>query len=115
MEGTIRMSRKERNRLYELRQVLEGKETIKDAQMKLGGSYRQARRRFRRFVEKGDKGLCHLSRGRPSNRTKAPELREDGASWKSRGASALAFPRGLENGRVAEKATLHFASPFPRR
>ncbi len=52
-------------------------ETIKDAQMKFGGSYRQARRRFRRLVEKGDKGLCHPSRGRPSNRAKPPELREE--------------------------------------
>lgn len=76
VEETIRMSKKERNWLIELRQVWEGKQSIRDAQAKLGGSYRQARRRFRRFIEKGDAGLCHMSRGRPSNRAKPPEIRE---------------------------------------
>ncbi len=36
---------------------------------------------------------------------------EDDASWKSRGSSALAFPRGLENGRLEEKASLRSAFP----
>ena len=38
MKETLRMSGKERSWLVELMQVLEGKETLKDASTKLGGS-----------------------------------------------------------------------------
>lgn len=76
MEETLRMSGKERNWLVELRKVLEGKETLKDAQRKLGGSYRNAKRKLKRLREEGDGGLVHRSRGRPSNRAKPSELRD---------------------------------------
>ena len=70
------MSTRERSWLVELRQVLEGKETLKEAQAKLGGSYRNAKRRLKRVREKGDAGLVHGSRGRRSNRAKPSQMRE---------------------------------------
>ena len=76
MEETLRMSTRERSWLVELRQVLEGKETLKEAQAKLGGSYRNAKRRLKRVREKGDAGLVHGSRGRRSNRAKPSQMRE---------------------------------------
>lgn len=77
------MSERERGWLVELRQVLEGKEALKDAQAKLGGSYRNAKRKLQRFREEGDAGLVHRSRGRPSNRAKPDEMK----------ASALGYYR----------------------
>jgi transposase len=68
MEGTLRMSQKERMRLHEVRLVEEGKQKIVNMKEKLGISYRQARRIVKRHREEGDVGLCHRSRGRPSNR-----------------------------------------------
>jgi transposase len=68
MERTLRMSQKERTRLYEVKLVEEGKEKMKDMSAKLGISYRQTRRIVKRYKEEGDAGLCHRSRGRESNR-----------------------------------------------
>lgn len=76
VEETIRMSKRERNWLVELRLVAEGKEKLKDAQAKLGGSYRNAKRRLRRLREEGDAGLVHKSRGHPSNRAKPGQVKE---------------------------------------
>ena len=64
------MSERERDWMVELRRVLEVKEALKDAQAKLGGSYRNAKRKLKRLREEGDEGLVHRSRGRPSNRAK---------------------------------------------
>jgi len=75
MKETLRMSGKERSWLVELMQVLEGKETLKDASTKLGGSYRNAKRKLKRFRDEGAAGLCHRSRGRPSNRRIEPGVK----------------------------------------
>lgn len=70
------MSDREREWLVELRHVLDGKEALKDAQAKLGGSYRNAKRKLKRLREEGDGGLVHRSRGRPSNRAKPAQMRD---------------------------------------
>ena len=75
MEGTLRMSRKERERLCEVKLVSEGKETIKDMAIKVDVGYRQARRIVKRYREEGDVGLCHKSRGSPSNRALPEKLK----------------------------------------
>ncbi len=63
------MSRKERQRLYLLNLVLDGRLSLVAAAEKMGLSYRQARRLKRRLVESGAQGLVHGSRGRhPPNR-----------------------------------------------
>lgn len=75
------MSAKERGRLLEVSKVARGEQRLKDAALKSGLSYRQMRRVAKRYRCEGDKGLCHRSRGRPSNRGKPSDLK----------ASALEF------------------------
>ncbi len=50
--------------------------TIREGSEVLRISYRQARRIHRRYLEGGDEGLIHRSRGRPSNRGKPTEVKE---------------------------------------
>lgn len=70
MGETLRMSAKERRRLVELEAVVRGEQTLATASRRLGLSYRQAKRIWRRWCEQGDAGLVHRNRGRPSNRRK---------------------------------------------
>lgn len=76
MGETLRMSGKERQRLVELEAVVRGEQTLATAARRLGLSYRQAKRIWRRWREEGDAGLVHRSRGRPSNRTKLASVRK---------------------------------------
>lgn len=69
------MSGKERDRLVELEQVAAEKQTLKTAADRLGLSYRQAKRVWRRYRAQGAAGLVHRSRGRPSNRARPAALR----------------------------------------
>ncbi len=69
------MSRKERDRLVVMAQVKHRKLSLSQASGVLGLSYRQTRRIWRRFLLRGDAGLVHGLRGRPSSRRKAPRLR----------------------------------------
>jgi transposase len=55
--------------------VVRGEQTLGQAAERLGLSYRQCRRSFKRFKEEGDAGLVHRSRGRPSNRRRSDKLR----------------------------------------
>jgi len=70
------MSRKERERKSVFDEVKAGRLTQGTAAQRVGLSYRQCRRSYRRFVREGDKGLMHRSRGRSSNRGKEPAFRE---------------------------------------
>ena len=76
LEGTILMSRKERERLAVLAQVKSGKLKLVTAGAAMGVGYRQAKRVWRRYQAEGDAGLVHRSRGRPSPRRKPLELRQ---------------------------------------
>lgn len=76
VEETVRMSRKELGWLVELRQVVDGKETLADARTKLGGSYRTAKRKLKRYREQGAAGLVHRRRGGRSNRSLPAAMRE---------------------------------------
>lgn len=76
MEGHLLMSRKELDRKGVLTLVLSGHMSLEDAADRLGLSYRQCRRVYKRFRTHGDEGLVHRSRGRPSNRQAPAELRE---------------------------------------
>lgn len=75
MGEALWMSAKERQRLVELEAVVRGEQTLASAARRLGLSYRQAKRIWRRWREQGDAGLVHRTRGRPSNRTKPESLR----------------------------------------
>lgn len=76
MGEALRMSGKERQRLVELEAVRRGEQTLATAGRRLGVSYRQAKRIWRRWREAGDAGLVHRSRGRPSNRTKPDSVHQ---------------------------------------
>jgi transposase len=52
------------------KRVVEKEWSLAEASRRLGISYRQTQRAFKRFKEEGDQGLAHRSRGKPSgNRT----------------------------------------------
>ena len=72
----IMMSAKERRRLEVLARVRDGELTLVKAKEWLRLSYRQAKRVWRRYLEEGDQGLVHRSRGRPSGRSKGASMRE---------------------------------------
>ena len=76
LEGSLLMSRKERNRLALLAQVKRGELKLVTAGAVMRVTYRQAKRVWRRYRVEGDAGLVHRSRGRPSPRRKPPELRQ---------------------------------------
>jgi len=67
MEGHIILSRKEQHRHAVYPLVDQKAISLKEAAKRLGISYRQAKRQYRRFRESGAKGLVHRLRGRPSN------------------------------------------------
>jgi molybdenum-dependent DNA-binding transcriptional regulator ModE len=75
MEGQLLMSAKERRRKVEFEGAVEGRMTLRDGAQRLGLSYRQCRRSYKRYREEGDRGLVHRGRGRRSNRAKPHEFR----------------------------------------
>lgn len=66
MEEHLIMSKKEREKLQVLSRVKDQGMSLKDAAEALGISYRQTRRIYKRFIEEGDAGLVHRSRGKTS-------------------------------------------------
>ena len=76
MKGHLIMSAKERKRMQVLDRVQQRQLSLKEAASVLDLSYRQTRRSLKRFDEDCAAGLVHKSRGRPSNRARAPEFRE---------------------------------------
>ena len=76
MEGSLLMSRRERNRLAVLAQVKCGELKLVTAGAVMGVTYRQAKRVWQRYRVEGDAGLVHRSRGRPSARRKPLEFRQ---------------------------------------
>jgi len=74
--ATLKMSDKERKRLVVMHQVRAGKLSVALAAPVLGLSYRQAKRVWKRFRQRGDRGLVHRGRGRPSGRSKGVGLRQ---------------------------------------
>ncbi len=64
---------KEANRLSVCKQVESG---MKESSVMLAISYRQMKRIWQRYKQKGGKGLAHGNRGRPSNRAMSLDLRQ---------------------------------------
>jgi len=73
------MTLKERDRLAMFSRVRDKQMTLKEASRRLGLSYRQAKRLWRRYREAGDAGLVHRLRGRPSNSCQAVDARRQRA------------------------------------
>jgi hypothetical protein len=72
----IEMSQRERDRLKVLHAVLDGQRTQAEAARLLRLSTRQVRRLQRRRRKRGDAGLVHGLRGRPSNRRLDPKVKQ---------------------------------------
>lgn len=70
------MSLKERTRMGVMQQIKAKVLSLVAAAKLLRLSYRQSKRVWRRYRDKGDKGLVHRGRGRVGNRRKAAKLRE---------------------------------------
>jgi transposase len=64
----IEMNTKERRRMTLMTRVKEGLLKVREAAEMMRVTYRQAKRIFQRYREKGDEGLVNRSRGRRSNR-----------------------------------------------
>ena len=71
-EDTIHMSQREVKRLQVIQGVIEGRVRQRQAASVLDVSVRQIRRLVQRVRADGAAGLCHRSRGQPSNRRTAP-------------------------------------------
>lgn len=69
------MSRKERDRMMVMMGVKREELTVVQAAGLMGVSYRQAKRIWRRYGDRGDAGLVHRQRGRPGARRKPAALR----------------------------------------
>ena len=67
MEERLNMGMKDRDKLHIIRNVLEGRTTQAEAAQMLRRSERHVRRLCSRVREKGERGLIHGLRGRPSN------------------------------------------------
>src|SRR5215216_1379513 len=68
MEGHLKMSAKERERLKIFERVKRGELQQKEAAALCQLEYRYLRRLYKRYGEQGDRGLVHQGRGQPSNR-----------------------------------------------
>jgi len=110
MGGNLLMSQKERIRKVIFEGVKEGRLSIQEASVRLGISYRQGKRIYRRFRLEGDKGLLHRGRGRPSNRAKPVAMREKAiARYRERYEGfgpTLACEKLAEDGFVLHHETL---------
>jgi molybdenum-dependent DNA-binding transcriptional regulator ModE len=76
MKEHLVMSKKERDYKAILEHVKGGYFTLVEAASRLGISYRQAKRVYKRYKLQGDVGLVHLRRGCRSNRAKSTEFKE---------------------------------------
>ena len=81
MKGHLVMSIKELQRKSILERVENKEMSLIEASMKMELSYRQAKRVWKRFKEKGASGLAHKSRGRRSNRSYSSEYKEKVLSY----------------------------------
>jgi molybdenum-dependent DNA-binding transcriptional regulator ModE len=104
------MSQKEREYLKELARVKKKEMRLSDASRVLGLSYRHTRRIYKRYVEEGDQGLVHRSRGKKSNRAYQDQFRKEViARYKTRyegfgptlGSEKLEEEDGLKGSRNA--------------
>lgn len=66
--GEIGLSARERRRFELLSRVKEGLLKLVEVAALLGMSYRQVKRLWKRYRQRGDEGLRHQGRGRRSNR-----------------------------------------------
>jgi hypothetical protein len=76
MAGRLPMGQKELVRSKMLEMVRQGKITLKAAVVTMRVSYRQGKRLYAAYLQKGDAGLIHGNYGKKSNHRLAGEIRE---------------------------------------
>jgi transposase len=76
MERHLLMSQKERIRLGVMKQVKAKQLSLVVAAQLMTVSYRQAKRVWRRYQDRGDEGLVHVGRGKAGNRSKDAQTRK---------------------------------------
>ncbi len=99
--GTLEMSRKERETLVIMERVERKEMKLGEAAEVMGITYRQSRRRYRRYRESGAAGLVHRSRGVGSNRRLPEEVRKKIVELYGRryeGFGPVLFTEKLESG-----------------
>ena len=105
------MSRQERDVLKVMSLVLEGKRTQEEAGRLLSRSVRQVRRVQRRLEHKGDVGVAHRLRGKPSNARLEPSVRKKALAMYRRELSGFhpkhAWEKLSEAGLELSARTLH--------
>ena len=74
-EGTISMTKVERERAFVVRQCIEGALCQREAAERLGIGVRQVKRLVRDWRQAGDAGLVSRQRGRPSHRRLSEAVR----------------------------------------
>ena len=75
-QETLKMNRKERERLIVISRYQKGEILLKEAAWQMRVSVRQAIRIKKRFEQHGAEGLTHRSRDMPSNRGHEPKFRK---------------------------------------
>jgi len=76
MGDKLIMSSKERKRKVIMEGVINKQYTLKEGANRMGVSYRQAKRIFKRYKAQGDTGLLHKHRGSPSGHAKPIVLKQ---------------------------------------
>lgn len=106
------MNQKERDRLQLFGRVKDGQMTLVEASDRLGLSYRQAKRLWRRYRAEGDAGLVHRSRGRPSNNRRSADAGRERAiglyreHYQGFGPTLASQQMALRDGLVVDHETL---------
>jgi transposase len=103
MAGKLPMGQKELLRGKVLEQVKTGPLTLKEAALRLKISYRQAKRLYRAYREKGDAALILGYTGRRSNNRTAPEVKERALEAYRNGTPDSGRPRKPLVSDAAEK------------
>ena len=110
MTEVLLMSSKERERKSVLELVRLGHITLKDASNRLGLSYRQTKRIWRRYRDEHDRGLIHRSRGKASNNHKSPAFKQSVLAYYNERLSGFgptfASEKLIEAGYVIDHETL---------
>jgi transposase len=76
MGDMLIMNRKDRERKVIMNSYKEGRYSLVEASERMGVSYRQGKRIWRRYQKEGDVGLLHRSRGKKSKRAINPKIKK---------------------------------------
>jgi hypothetical protein len=105
------MNSKEREQLILLEKLKNKEISQKEVAMKLKMTVQWVRKKFKRYIASGAKGLCHMNRGKPSKRRWGEEKKEQliellKGEWEGFGASFAAEKLGILYQTMVSKETV---------